>query len=497
MRTDALGAAVNPRRLAVSAGTLLLLASSAARADGEPLYSASEYADDLSHLAPRARELEQKTYSYCVRTKAVYECLSYDGDGSVQKTRKEAVAHGTAFAYKQDGATTLLMTNEHVAEWPAVTGDGVRVDGVPAGCKRVSESLQLVDSENDRYQADDIALTRVVSDPQLDAAIVRAKVTLPVLPWKLGRSAALRDRNVVEVRGFPLGAFAATNEGKVISAFDHDDERNWDHDDFVIDALLSAGNSGSPVLAVSNKTGEFELVGIFHAGYTEGSALNVVVGIDQLRDLMTTLKRAPRSHAETPLALDEPARAGLLRQLMESPAAPFFPFGPLVASVQPRSDGALVYELFPRDFPFHATPLFAFEDLRQPGSFGNVGRVWFGDGGRLRAYRRDELDGEAQAGVERAVDGLRRDAVAFMSARAAPLPAAATRPEFDRAARLERSLQRTVAMRRTATTTVGELADRLAPKASEPAAQVAELFTPALPASLAAVTTPATPSATK
>ncbi|HEX4457544.1 MAG TPA: serine protease, partial [Polyangia bacterium] len=330
--------------------------------ESPPLVSTtSEYADDLSRLAPRARDLEQKTYSYCVRTKAVYECLSYDSDGSVQKSRRETVAHGTAFAYKQDGGSTLLMTNEHVAEWPAVTGDGVRVDGVPDGCKRVSESLLLVDNENDRYQTDDVPLQRVVSDPQLDAAVLRAKVLLPVLPWKIGHSAALRDRNVVEVRGFPLGAFAATNEGKVISAFDHDDERNWDHDDFVIDALLSAGNSGSPVLAVSNRTGELELVGIFHAGYTDGSALNVVVGIDQLRDLMTTLKRSPRTHNDAPVALDEPARSTLVRELMESPAAPYFPFGTLTASVQPRTDGALVYELYPHDFPFHTAPLFAFE----------------------------------------------------------------------------------------------------------------------------------------
>ena len=117
-----------------------------------------------------------------------------------------------------------------------------------------------------------------------------------MLPWKIGRSAALRERNVVEVRGFPLGAFQATNVGKVVSAFDHDSYHEWDHDDFVVDALLSSGNSGSPVLAVSCRTGEFELVGIYHAGYAEGSALNVVVGIDQVRDLLTTLKRTPGRH---------------------------------------------------------------------------------------------------------------------------------------------------------------------------------------------------------
>ena len=70
--------------------------------------------------------------------------------------------------------------------------------------------------------------------------------------------------------GFPLGEFQATNVGKVISAYDHDEQGEWDHDDFVIDALLTSGGSGSPVLAVSCKTGEFELVGIFHARYNGG-----------------------------------------------------------------------------------------------------------------------------------------------------------------------------------------------------------------------------------
>ena len=154
----------------------------------------------------------------------------------------------------------------------------------------------------------------------------------------------------------------------------------------MVDALLSNGNSGSPVLAVSCKTGELELVGVFHAGYVQGSALNVVVGIDQLRDLMTTLKRTPRNHGEAVATLDDAARAHAGAAGGGAPTVPFFPFGPLVASVRPRSDGALVFEVFARDFPFHTTPLFAFEDLRQPASFGDVGRVWFGGVGGVKPY---------------------------------------------------------------------------------------------------------------
>lgn len=469
------------------------LVSSVGRAEGEPpQYCIGDYAEDMASLAPKARELEHQPYSFCVRNTVVYECLSYAADGTVRRTRRRGVQHGTAFAYKQDNGTTLLLTNEHVAEWPAVTPDARTVDGVPPGCKRVSESLKIVDNENDAYEADDVALQRVVADPQLDAAVLRAKATLPVLPWKVGRSAGLHERDAVEVRGFPLGAFAATNVGKVVSAFQHDDEGQWDHDDFVVDALLSNGNSGSPVLAVSCKTGELELVGIYHAGYLNGSALNVVVGIDQLRDLMTTLKRTPRNHGDVAFALDTVARSTLLRQAAAT-TAPFFPFGSLVASVRPRSDGALLFEVFARDFPFHTTPLFAFEDLAEPQGFGDVGRLWFGGGAGLKAFARTDLDADAQASVMHAVDVLRHDSLAFFAERTSQAAAPATRQAFERAARAERSLSRTVASRRDSATAIAELADRLAPQPPEASLTELDLYTPQKPPSLA-TTAGATPA---
>jgi len=477
---------VSTGRLALGVATLMwsLLSSSVVHAEGEPpQYCIGDYAEDLAQLAPKARELEKGPYSFCVRNTVVYECLSYGSDGAVRKTRRRGVQHGTAFAYKQDNGTTLLLTNEHVAEWPAVTPDARTVDGVPAGCKRVSETLKIVDDENDAYENDDVPLARVVSDPQLDAAVLRAKTTLPVMPWKIGRSAGLHERDAVEVHGFPLGAFAATNVGKVISAFQHDDEGVWDHDDFVIDALLSNGNSGSPVLAVSCKTGELELVGVYHAGYTAGSALNVVVGVDQLRDLMTTLKRTPRNH-EAVATLDGTARGELVKQAAVM-SAPFFPFGSLAASVRPRSDGALVFEVFARDFPFHTAPLFAFEDLVQANAFGDVGRVWFGGPGGVKAYARTDLDADAQALVMRAVEALRRDAVAFFAQRAQAAKTPTTRQEFERLARAERSLSRTVATRRDLAASMIDVSERLAPRPPEAGLAELELFLPIAPPSLA------------
>jgi S1-C subfamily serine protease len=460
---------------------LAALVPAAAHADPprpRPACTTGEYADDLSVLVPRAREFERQPYSYAVRNTATYECLSYSGDGNLKRSRKRAVMHGTAFAYKQVNGETLLLTNQHIAEWPAVTDEERTVDGVPPGCKKLADQLRIVDGESDAYERDDIPLSRVVADAQLDVAILKSHTLLNVLPWKVGRSAGLRERNVVEVRGFPLGAFQATNVGKVTSAYDRDTYHEWDHEDFVVDALLSSGNSGSPVLAVSCRTGEFELVGVYHAGYSEGSAMNVVVGIDQVRDMMTTLKRSPRGHADGTMALAARDRAKLQSATL-GPADSFFPFGPLTAVVQRRSDGALLFQVMSREFPLKAHPLLVLEDLPpQPAaedSFGDLGRAWFGNPAGLKSLARSELDADTQALLKRILDGLRRDAVQTFALRAAAATAS-SRERFDQMSRSERALKRQVASRRDQAQSLSELAERLSPHGNETPVGVADAF---------------------
>ncbi len=453
-------------------------------------YCSGEYADDFSVLDPRARELErqQPSYTFCIRVTATYECPYYTADGSLRRTRVQARAHGTAFAYRQQDGATLLLTNTHVAEWPPATDGEHKVDDVPAGCRKVSDALKIVDNEADDYERDDVPLSRVVSDPQLDVSVLKAAQPLPVIPWRVGRSAALRERNVVNVRGFPLGAFRADNGGKVISPFDHDDQGDWDHDDFVVDALLSPGNSGSPVLAVSCKTGQLELVGIYHATYSRGTALNVVVGIDQVRDLMTTLKRPSKPRATAPPPLDAQARAALAAAASAS-AEPWFPFGKHPATVRVRPDGALVFEVFPLDFPARADPLLAIEDLPPPDGtgFGALGRVWAGRGMRLKAYPRSALDADALAQLDHALDALRREARRAFELRAAERDSDGSRPAFDRVARLRREQRRAATAREDFADSVADLADRLAPAPGEPAGSLADaLVAPAAPAAVLA-----------
>jgi serine protease Do len=385
----------------------------------------SAYAEDLSALSPQAREVEAHAapYAVAVRTFATYECPWYAPDGSLRTARQYVQAHGTAFGYRLDGNDTLLVTNDHVASWPAATDADHPVDGVAAGCRRVSNGIKIVDDDHDTYAADDIPLSVVVTDPALDVAVLRAHQKLPIMPWKIGSSAALATRDVVQIKGFPLGEFAATNVGKVISAYDHDEQGDWNHDDFVVDALVSSGNSGSPVLAVSCKTGEFELVGIFHAHYNNASALNVVISIDQVRDLLTTLKRS--SHAKPDaIALDTAARDALAHALSTDSDPPFFAFGSLTASVHARPDGALVFALFGTDFPRTTRPLLVLEDLVIAGQFGTLGTIYAGQSGGLVPLA--TLGADDRALIARTLDALRRDALATFELRDAPAPTSRT-----------------------------------------------------------------------
>ena len=381
-------------------------------------------------------------------------------DGELQHSRTTTTEHGTAFAYKRQGDATLLLTNEHVAEFPTVTGASHRLSDVPSGCKKVSESTSIVDNDTDDYERDDIRLSRVAVDVSLDAAVLKAPVALPLMPWKIGRSAALKERNVVMVRGFPLGVFRATSVGKVTSAFDHDEYKDWDHNDFAIDALLSEGNSGSPVFAISCRTGEFELVGLFHAAYSRGQALNVAISIDQLREFMDDFAHPKQKNAD--VVLDNTARQSVAADITHWPE-PFFALGSLPAVVRLRADQALIFEVFGAGFPMQNGPLLVLEDLPPRGNsgFGNLGRVWVGDEMGLRPYQRAELDAETQSDLSKILDVLRRDALGAFAYKRLTVDAASSRINYETFSRREKRLNAIAAAQRDSSQLVKDVASRL------------------------------------
>src|SRR5437764_5629671 len=289
-------------------------------------------------------------YVFAIRNTATYEHVYYGHDGKLRRAYLRSVVHGTGFAYRVVSGETQLVTNEHVASQPDVTEDEHSVEGVPTGSKKVREQLKIVRDENDDYEPGHVPLLKALSDPQADIAVLKAKKRLGAMPFRIGRSAALRPGNLVQVRGFPLGAFAALNTGKVLNPMTVDSERGWNHSDFVVDALLNSGNSGSPVFAISCRTAEPELVGVYHAGYTDAAALNAVVAIDQLKDELDTLhvpKRDPASHDITAQDRDR-----LVKQLFADPThSVTFPFGGRSVVVTMTDPGSLRFSILDDDYP--------------------------------------------------------------------------------------------------------------------------------------------------
>jgi len=337
-------------------GLLLMGAAPPRGAELAPmrLYSPTctgEYADFLSELLPANAAFEKgpnSHYSYCLRTTATYEHVYYGRGGKLKRSYLKAEAHGTGFAYMQKNGDTYLATNEHVAEYPDVTDDDHPVDGVPAGSRKVREDVRVVANESDDYAPGQIPLTKVLASPSLDIAIFKTHHALEVMPYRFGRSAGLRAGNVVMARGYPLGVFPASNSGKVINPSQPDDDGAWHHTDFVTDALLNEGNSGSPVFAVSCRTGELELVGVYHAHYTGGTGLGLVIGIDQLRSVLQDLKLpSPNAVAAQATAADDKRKG---RAALEQASPLYFPFGDQVVRAELEPDGAVRFTLF-HDFP--------------------------------------------------------------------------------------------------------------------------------------------------
>jgi S1-C subfamily serine protease len=422
-----------------------------------------EYADSLQVQSVRTRDLEhgaRSQYTHLVRSSAKYECPFFGPDGKLRRRRVQASELGTAFAYEVSGGDTYLLTNEHVAVWPEVTDLLHRIEGVPEGCKRVEERVRIVRDERDDFEPGQIQLTRVAVDPLLDAAILKANQRMPVMPYRIGKSASLRQGNAVQVRGFPLGVMQAVSSGKVVNPYDRDQEQGWDHVDFVIDALLSEGNSGSPVLAASCKSRDLELVGVYHAGYKGHGALNVVVGIDQLAEFMRKKRRMPRAiSAEGSPGAPGAAERGRVKEMLGTGTLPLFDFGGLVVRVE-VNDGAILYHVYGRQFPLDDRRVAVIEDLPKSGSFGEFGRLWVLGGAGWREWPPGSLGADERDLLGRVTDSIRLQLLNTINyRRAVANPSSAE--ERRRGREITRSLSRDLPLARDLAANLLETADRL------------------------------------
>ena len=384
-----------------------------------PPLCAGDYADALPvEKASAILEAAKDPFVFAVRNTATYEHVYYGREGKLRRAYLRSVVHGTGFAYRIVNGETQLVTNEHVASQPEVTDDDHPVEGVPPGSKKVREQLKIVHDENDDYEPGHVPLVKLLSDPQADIAVLKARTKLGVMPYRFGRSSALRAGNLVQVRGFPLGAFAALNGGKVINALTVDSERGWNHTDFVVDALLNAGNSGSPVFAISCRTAEPELVGVYHAGYTEAAALNAVVGIDQLRDELETLRVPRRDPAGMHNEITAQDRDRLVKQLFAEPTHSLtFPFAGRSVTATLIDPGTLRFSILDDDFPLVTKESMALVD-RAPNGFGTLDAIAVPVDGQSTEAPAGALDQDVREHFDRLYDALWRQLLGAVDYRA-------------------------------------------------------------------------------
>lgn len=458
-----------------------------------------DYADSFLPLNEQVREFERdpaNRYTYCVRAVATYECLSYGADGEIRRQQSRAVSHGTAFAYREQAGETLLLTNAHVSTWPQVTDARRVVTDIPAGCKLVTESLHIVDNENDDFSADDSQLTRVALYEEMDAAIVKTHAKLRVIPYRTGKSAILKAGDVVLVRGFPLGAFQAYNTGKVVNPYDLDTYKEWNHADFIIDAPLSSGNSGSPVLALSSRTGEYELVGLFHASYARANSLNAVVGIDQLREFMVQLKRPQGGVGGSEGARGTARRAELEQAILDPGFVPYLALGSLTVSMR-MFGKSFFFEIFSRRFPLDDQRALLLLDQAAPDGAGSLSRIYFGNERGYKAQELTTLGADEQRRLAHTLQRLYALAASTVRFRSLSKKAAAGREAMAERATLQRALAREAAGDQDLAQLLLDLAERLGPHPADEAvsypAVVTALSTPAGPAIALTPTPAATP----
>lgn len=209
--------------------------------------------------------------------------VTYDLDGEPLRSELE----GTGVIVEVDGRR-LLLSLAHVVGEDLTAEPGWR----GASAWRLKGRQQATRTWID-LPAGEVEINLMHRDPKSDLAFfsLPEEITAPALPFPTGESSHLRIGDFVYLLGRLEGTDLHVRSGIVsaLSPTARVAELPIARDVFMISAPLSAGDSGSPVLAV--RDGRYELVGIAQGKYATAREAGWVLRIEPilatLRDSMS------------------------------------------------------------------------------------------------------------------------------------------------------------------------------------------------------------------
>lgn len=186
----------------------------------------------------------------CIRNTATYV------NQQDQQVVKRAI-FGTGFVYKREDGWSYLTTNNHVGNQPEKEEVPNFFDmSHPDIWTKVKEELSIVDNRADQNSADDIPLSVVRNDEELDTLVMKTKTALHVAhSYHLG---TIQEHvgDPVYVVGFTLGFAGGVTEGTIYNPSVKIDGNEYT----MLDITTQPGHSGSPVF-VKGTDNELYLVG--------------------------------------------------------------------------------------------------------------------------------------------------------------------------------------------------------------------------------------------
>jgi hypothetical protein len=225
------------------------------------------------------------------------------------------------------------------------------------------------------------------------------------------------------------------------------------------------------VLALSCKTAELQLVGLYHAGYKGHSALNVVVGIDQLREFMTKKRRVPRtSSPEGNPAMSITERKRVKDSLMAG-SLPLFEFGGMHVMTEAQGD-TLLYHIYGRDFPLDDRRMAVLEDRPGSAGTGEISRLWVRSDSGLREWQVKDLGSDEKDFLVRLGEAVRFQTIRVLAYRRT-LASPNAFEERRRGRELLRTIERQSLPARELSGSLVDLVERLGPARDTPAVAAA------------------------